>query len=179
MSVVQAEIGQIPVAPGAESAIERFVAGEQRKRRREALTNRLLAAGFGVFVLLFWYAATALEWVHPLIIPSPIATFEATWRVMSADYYWANVWVTLQEILWGFAIGLSAGVILGVGVAMFSTVRATIYPYLVALQAPPKIVLAPSFAGKTRVQQHQIVYNALKGNMGGVLHALALQTGTP
>ncbi len=40
-------------------------------------------------------------------------------------------------------------------------------------------VLAPSFAGKTRVQQHQIVYNALKGNMGGVLHALALQTGTP
>ncbi len=40
-------------------------------------------------------------------------------------------------------------------------------------------VLAPSFAGKTRVQQHQLVYNALKGNMGGVLHALALQTGTP
>jgi len=40
-------------------------------------------------------------------------------------------------------------------------------------------VLSPSFAGKTRVQQHQIVYNALKGNMGGVLHALALQTGTP
>ncbi len=40
-------------------------------------------------------------------------------------------------------------------------------------------VLSPTFAGKTRVQQHQIVYNALKGNMGGVLHALALQTGTP
>jgi stress-induced morphogen len=40
-------------------------------------------------------------------------------------------------------------------------------------------VLSPSFAGKTRVQQHQLVYNALQGNMGGVLHALALQTGTP
>ncbi len=37
-------------------------------------------------------------------------------------------------------------------------------------------VISPSFKGKSRVQQHQIVYAALKGNMGGVLHALALQT---
>ena len=40
-------------------------------------------------------------------------------------------------------------------------------------------VLAESFRGKSRVQQHQIVYEALKGEMGGKLHALALQTGTP
>jgi stress-induced morphogen len=40
-------------------------------------------------------------------------------------------------------------------------------------------VVAESFRGKTRVQQHQMVYDALKGNMGGVLHALALQTSAP
>jgi stress-induced morphogen len=40
-------------------------------------------------------------------------------------------------------------------------------------------VIAESFRGKSRVQQHQLVYEALKGQMGGVLHALALQTGTP
>ena len=40
-------------------------------------------------------------------------------------------------------------------------------------------VLAESFRGKSRVQQHQLVYNALKGQMGGALHALALQTGLP
>src|SRR5262249_40159573 len=40
-------------------------------------------------------------------------------------------------------------------------------------------VLAESFRGKSRVQQHQIVYEALKAEMGGKLHALALQTGTP
>ena len=40
-------------------------------------------------------------------------------------------------------------------------------------------VIAPSFKGKSRVQQQQLVYEALKGQMGGVLHALALQTGTP
>ena len=37
-------------------------------------------------------------------------------------------------------------------------------------------VVSPSFKGKTRIQQHQMVYAALQGNMGGVLHALALQT---
>ena len=37
-------------------------------------------------------------------------------------------------------------------------------------------VISPTFKGKSRVQQHQMVYAALKGNMGGVLHALALQT---
>lgn len=40
-------------------------------------------------------------------------------------------------------------------------------------------VVAESFRGKTRVQQHQMVYEALKGNMGGILHALALQTSVP
>ena len=40
-------------------------------------------------------------------------------------------------------------------------------------------VIAESFRGKSRVQQHQLVYAALKGQMGGILHALALQTGVP
>tara|TARA_Y100000815_G_C13062513_1_gene394907 strand:- start:228 stop:455 length:228 start_codon:yes stop_codon:yes gene_type:complete len=40
-------------------------------------------------------------------------------------------------------------------------------------------VVAESFRGKSRVQQHQMVYEALKGNMGGILHALALQTSVP
>jgi stress-induced morphogen len=40
-------------------------------------------------------------------------------------------------------------------------------------------VISSAFKGKSRVQQHQMVYAALKGNMGGVLHALALQTSVP
>ena len=40
-------------------------------------------------------------------------------------------------------------------------------------------VISETFRGKSRVQQHQIVYEALKAEMGGALHALALQTGVP
>ena len=40
-------------------------------------------------------------------------------------------------------------------------------------------VVSPEFEGKTRVQQHKMVYDALQGKMGGELHALALQTSVP
>lgn len=40
-------------------------------------------------------------------------------------------------------------------------------------------VISAAFRGKSRVQQHQMVYQALKGRMGGELHALALQTSAP
>jgi stress-induced morphogen len=40
-------------------------------------------------------------------------------------------------------------------------------------------VISEQFRGKTRVQQHQMVYAALNGDMGGALHALALQTNVP
>lgn len=40
-------------------------------------------------------------------------------------------------------------------------------------------VVAEEFRGKNRVQQHQMVYAALQGKMGGELHALALQTSAP
>ena len=40
-------------------------------------------------------------------------------------------------------------------------------------------VVSEAFRGKSRVQQHQLVYAALRGRMGGELHAIALQTSAP
>jgi len=40
-------------------------------------------------------------------------------------------------------------------------------------------VISEAFRGKTRVQQHQLVYKAIGTEMGGALHALALTTGVP
>lgn len=41
------------------------------------------------------------------------------------------------------------------------------------------LVVSSAFKDKTRIQQHQMVYAALRGRMGGELHALALQTAVP
>jgi NitT/TauT family transport system permease protein len=146
MTIAQ-PIAQDPTQTRSEhgDAIERFVRGENAARRRRKIVDRLMAAAFGVFVLLVWHVATTYGFVHALIIPTPADTWSAALRVTAADFFWPNALITLSEILWGFAIGLGSGVALGVSVTMFRSVRATLYPYLVALQAPPKIVLAPIF----------------------------------
>jgi stress-induced morphogen len=41
------------------------------------------------------------------------------------------------------------------------------------------MVVSSAFKGKNRVQQHQMVYQALRGRMGNELHALALYTSAP
>ena len=41
------------------------------------------------------------------------------------------------------------------------------------------VIVSEAFRGKTRIQQHQLVYAALGGRMGGELHALALTTSAP
>ena len=40
-------------------------------------------------------------------------------------------------------------------------------------------IVSTAFAGLSRIKQHQLVYAALKGKVGGVLHALALETSAP
>jgi len=40
-------------------------------------------------------------------------------------------------------------------------------------------IIAESFRGKSRIQQHQMVYQALEGNVGNALHALSLKTDSP
>jgi len=43
----------------------------------------------------------------------------------------------------------------------------------------PRVIASEAFKGKSRIQQHQMVYSALQGQMGGALHALALETSVP
>lgn len=135
-----------PAIGPTTSDVERdVVAAIAARERRERWIRRALAWGFGLAILALWALASSLGWVHELIIPPPGDVAGALPRVVTAEYFWSNVRVTLAEIGTGFALGLVAGILLGVLVASSRVVRSTIYPYLVALQAPPKIVLAPVF----------------------------------
>ena len=166
-SVHPGDLKAADAVPPAPRTIEAFVDAELRKARKEVWRNRLLAFGFGIFVLLAWMVATEAGFVHRLIIPTPKDTWLATVRVMSADFFWPNVWVTLQEIFWGFALGMGAGAILGIGVAMFASVRVG----LVSSQSSRAFVTAPIFAkaalstqsfGSTSASSHRRVGSRFK-----------------
>jgi putative hydroxymethylpyrimidine transport system permease protein len=79
--------------------------------------------------------------IEPFLIPAPSEIAEALWedRDLLAD----NAWVTLQEVVLGFACALAAGLAFAVLMHLSETLRRAFYPLLVASQTVPIVVLAP------------------------------------
>ena len=84
--------------------------------------------------------ANALH-IEPFLVPSPSDIAQSLWtdRSLLVD----NGWVTLQEVLAGFALSVAAGVAFAVVLHLSPTLRRAFYPLLVASQTVPIVVVAP------------------------------------
>ena len=84
--------------------------------------------------------ADALK-LEPFLVPAPSEIAQALWqdRELLAD----NAWVTLQEVIAGFALSVVAGVGFAVVLHLSPTLRRAFYPLLIASQTVPIVVLAP------------------------------------
>ena len=101
-----------------------------------------------VVLLLAWEYGVVLLDVPKYILPPPSAIAVALWRGLDAGIfdrggYWLHAGVTVSEVLLGFVIGSSVGLILGTIISQFRILDATLRVYLVAIQSLPKIALAP------------------------------------
>ena len=101
-----------------------------------------------VAVLLgLWQLAASLDVIanalniEPFLVPSPSEIAQSLWadRSLLLD----NGWVTLQEVLAGFALSVAAGVGFAVVLHLSATLRRAFYPLLVASQTVPIVVVAP------------------------------------
>ncbi len=84
--------------------------------------------------------ADALQ-IEPFLVPAPSDIAQSLWsdRSLLAD----NGWVTLKEVLFGFALSVAAGVGFAVALHLSPTLRRAVYPLLVASQTVPIVVVAP------------------------------------
>ncbi len=84
--------------------------------------------------------ANALR-IEPFLVPAPSEIGRSLWgdRGLLAD----NGWVTLQEVLGGFALSVAAGVGFALALHLSPTLRRSFYPLLVATQTVPIVVVAP------------------------------------
>ncbi len=110
--------------------------------RRWALPIAALAALIGLWQLAASSGALASALgVEPFLVPSPAEIASSLWenRVLLAE----EGWVTAKEILFGFLIGLAAGLAFAIPLRLSTTLRLAFYPLLVASQAVPILVLGP------------------------------------
>ena len=107
----------------------------------------LIAAAGGLAILVVWEAICRAGWVSKLVLPAPSAIAIELWGAMREIVFGGpmrgHTVITLYDILAGFVIGGALGFILGVRIAEIATARRILMPYLIALNAAPKIALAP------------------------------------
>ncbi len=79
--------------------------------------------------------------IEPFLVPAPSDVAESLWtdRELLAE----NAWVTVQEVLLGFAIAVAAGVAFAVALHLSEVLRRAFYPLLIASQTVPVIAIAP------------------------------------
>lgn len=122
-------------APVAVAILDAF-------RQRPELATVPLAF---VVVVFAWDWITRFFGVSAIVFPGPLAVARAFANGLASGTYLQHLWITLKEVLGGFAIGCTAGLLVGAFVSQFRIVEKTIFPYFVALQTVPKLAIAPLF----------------------------------
>ncbi|MGS4946829.1 ABC transporter permease [Meridianimarinicoccus sp. RP-17] len=100
----------------------------------------------GIFVSLIsaWEIACRLGWLDPLFFPFPSAILTGFWRLYVAQgNIWPHLGLTMAEVLVGFVAGSAFGIGLAICVGMVDRLRRYMKPYVVILEATPRIAIGP------------------------------------
>ena len=113
------------------------VAAGKSPRLAEWLPPAVLVVAF----LLLWQLAAMVFAVPTWLLPTPADIAGAL--ISSSDLLARHGWVTLQEVLIGFAFAFVVGVALAIAIAYSRTIEKAVYPFVVASQTVPVIAIAP------------------------------------
>jgi NitT/TauT family transport system permease protein len=100
---------------------------------------------FLIGFLLFWEVAVRLTWIDRFHVSQPSALLLQVWKWMASGYILRHLWVTMEEMLLGFAAGTLLGILAGFLFAFLPKVARVFDPLMVLLNALPRVVLAPLF----------------------------------
>ena len=129
------------------------------KDNRGMKRSRLRLRGLQVLVLALlialWHVLTSPTLLPPIYFAEanqaafffgePIQVFARLWRWFASGEIYEHLWVTLVETLLAFLIGTVSGVVIGLWLALSPTASAILDPYIKAVNAMPRVILAPIF----------------------------------
>jgi NitT/TauT family transport system permease protein len=109
--------------------------------RSRVWTNAALPALGAILAIGLWWVLTAVLHIDPFYVPSPPDVVEAF--LHTPRFLLEETWTTFQRVLIGFGIAVSAALIIAVVLAASRTVERMTMPLLAAINAVPKVALAP------------------------------------
>jgi NitT/TauT family transport system permease protein len=103
---------------------------------------------FAVFIGI-WQFVTGFGFVSPIILPTPWETLQdmifVGKNLLSGGYLFSALWITILEVIYGFALAIAIGLSLGILVGETAFGEKAVMPYLVAIDTMPKVAFAPLF----------------------------------
>ena len=116
-----------------------YLNGIKRHRRRTALARALLLAGF----LMTWELSVRLGLADPFIVSSPVRVAQTIARLYKSGELFGHVFTSFYETATGFAAGTLLGTLIAAALWFLPGVNEALEPYLVIINALPKIALGP------------------------------------
>jgi NitT/TauT family transport system permease protein len=169
-----------------KETVAKTVAHQTVVIKREAWIERMprsaAMALLMVVFLLLWQLIYKLGLISPIILSAPLETiydlFYVGKNVLTGGYMLHALWITTQEVLVGFAIAITLGFLLGLLVGETAFGERAVMPYLVAINAMPKVAFAPLFvswlgfgiASKVALSSFIAIFPIIVGTAAG-LHA--------
>lgn len=96
-----------------------------------------------------WWLAVEFEWVSRYVLPPPADVWRELWSMFDDILFGGpvrdNLWITAQESIYGFLVAAVLGIGFGVLVAESAFGRQVVLPFLVGVNAAPKVAFAPVF----------------------------------
>jgi len=119
------------------------------------LRLRAFQALLFVLLLVIWHVLTSPTLLPPIYFTEanqaafffgePVKVFARLWQWFVSGEIYEHLWVTLVETLLAFLIGTVSGVVIGLWLALSPTASAVLDPYIKAINAMPRVILAPIF----------------------------------
>ena len=111
-------------------------------RRTRGIVLRHLAILLSL--LAAWEIACRAGWLDPLFFPLPSAILVGFWRLyITQGNIWGHLGLTMMEVGVGFLAGSAFGIVLAICVGMVDRLRRYLKPYIIVLEATPRIAIGP------------------------------------
>lgn len=119
--------------------------GLPRRRKTPTWRLRFYQAALAVVILGLWEALGRAKLIDSFFFPLPTDIGATVWEWISTGFIFPHLWVTMQESLYGFAIGTALGLVFGFLLARVIFLGKLFDPFVQMFNALPRVVLAPIF----------------------------------